>query len=204
MSINDDGLGAMPRPIPIIIGAETKDVGKYDWWVTIKVVEHGFPDVAVRHMILGHALVNTPDMLTALMDHMIRQLASAVGRRHGIWVCTVTVADFAYGAGFRSAEDSYRDTRVAQGVRELARAASVYSPLIMYDPNRMTASLYEAGNYDGILRESLRETDLMGLAEEAMRGCKNCGHPKSDHRSRSTAVRCLPAVAGGCDCSGFA
>lgn len=196
----------MPRPIPIIIGAETRDVARYDWWITVKVVEHGFPDVASRYMIRGEELANPQSVaLTAVLDRMVHQLVSAVGRRHGIWVCTVTIADFGRGMGRSgSADDSYRDHRVAQGVRELARAASVYSPLIMYDPNRMTASLYEAGNYDGILRESLRETDLMGLAEEAMRGCKNCGHPKSDHRSRSTAVRCLPAVAGGCDCSGFA
>ena len=200
----------MPRPIPIIIGAETKDVAKYDWWITMKVIEHGFPDVASRYLIRGDELANPESIaLTAILDRMVHQLVSAVGRRHGIWVCTVTIAEFRYGG--MSADDGYRDHLVAQGVRDLARAASTYSPLIMYDPNRMTASLYEDGpTLKGILRENLREGDLMGLAEETRRGersdsnarCLNCGHTKSDHRSTG-AIRCLPLVVGGCNCNGF-
>lgn len=170
LSTYNDGLGEVPRPIPIIIGAETRDVPKHDWWITMKVIEHGFPDEATRYMIRGTELLGEAPALTAVMDRMIHNLLLAVGRRHGIWVCTLTIADFRYGSGM-NAEESYRDHLVADGVYRLARAASTYSPLVMYDPNRMTASLYDEGpSFKDILRENLREADLIGLGEEYRRG----------------------------------
>lgn len=172
--MRDDGLGPLPRPIPILSGCgPTELIRPEDWFVlAIRVVEYGWPVVGWRYIIKGQFL--RPDdpsdgkMLSDTIDRMVQELTKVVGRRHGIWVAHIT-PDRSMYAGVPPSIGPFEDDPYLPelAVDHLAKAASEYQPLIVFDPGMVRGAIYDPIT---VLRDWLRDEDVTALGAKAMGG----------------------------------
>lgn len=170
MREDHDGLGPVPRPIPILHGIASDGIRHDDFFaVRVMVVEHGWPEVATQQFFRADDLTEFQQRLGVTMERAVRELLSVVGRRHGIWVAHVHRAP--WGPYFDA--DPYDGTwpRIADGVRRLAEAASEYQPLIVFEEAMLRGpALYDEPYTNNILRSTLRQEDVEALGAKALGG----------------------------------
>lgn len=175
MREDQDGLGPVPHPIPIVHGIASDDIRQNDFFaVRVMVVEHGWPEVAIQQFFRADDLSQFQEHLGVTMDRCIRELLSVVGRRHGVWVAHVRREPwgpyFDGGPYFDASPYDGSWPRAADGVRRLAMAASEYQPLILFDPNWTEMQIRDEPYTNNILRSTLRQEDVEALGVKALGG----------------------------------
>ena len=169
MREDQDGLGPVPHPIPIVHGIASDGIRHDDFFaVRVMVVEHGWPEVATQQFFRADDIGQFQERLGVTMERCIRELLSVVGRRHGIWVAHVRREP--WGPYFDANPYDGSWPRAADGVRRLAMAASEYQPLILFDPNWTEMQVYDEPYTNSILRSTLRQEDVEALGAKALGG----------------------------------